>query len=63
MCVWRAAVCEVFGFIGLRLDDEKNLNSPVDDDVAAVDSAVRVLVIRTQEDWEIARECWDIFSR
>ena len=61
--VVRAAVCEVFGFIGLRLDDKKNLNSPVDDDIAAVDSAVRILVIRTQEDWEIARECWEIFSR
>ncbi len=61
--VVRAAACEVFGFIGLRLDGEKNLNSRVDDDVAAVDSAVRVLVIHTQEDWEIARECWDIFRR
>ncbi len=59
--VVRAAACEVFGFIGLRLDGVKNLNSPVDDDIAAVDSAVRVLVIHTQEDWEIARECWDIF--
>ena len=58
--VVRAAACEVFGFIGLRLDGEKNLNSPVDDDIAAVDSAVRVLVIHTQEDWEIARECWEI---
>ncbi|MBE9123897.1 acetate kinase [Tychonema sp. LEGE 07199] len=58
--VVRAAACEVFGFIGLKLDGEKNLNSPVDDDIAAVDSAVRVLVIHTQEDWEIARECWDI---
>ncbi len=57
----RAAACEAFGFIGLRLDGEKNLNSPIDDDVAAVDSAVRILVIHTQEDWEIARECWDIF--
>ncbi|MEG4285861.1 acetate kinase [Microcoleus sp. A006_D1] len=61
--VVRAAVCEVFGFIGLKLDGEKNLNSPVDDDVAAVDSAVRVLVVHTQEDWEIARECWDISRR
>ncbi|MEG3941014.1 acetate kinase [Microcoleus sp. S36b_A3] len=59
--VVRAAACEAFGFMGLKLDGEKNLNSPVDDDVAAVDSAVRVLVIHTQEDWEIARECWDIF--
>jgi hypothetical protein len=28
-----------------------------------VDSAARVLVIHTQEDWEIARECWDISRR
>jgi acetate kinase len=58
----RAAVCEVFGFIGLRLDGEKNLNLPIDVDIAAVDSAVRILVIHTQEDWEIARECWQFYS-
>jgi acetate kinase len=58
----RAVTCENLGFIGLKLDGEKNKNSPVDEDIAAVDSAVRVLVIHTQEDWEIARECWDIFN-
>lgn len=58
--VVRAAACEAFGFIGLQLDGEKNQHSPVDQDIAAVDSAVRVLVIHTQEDWEIARECWKI---
>jgi len=56
--VVRAAACEAFGFIGLKLDGEKNQHSPVDEDIAAVDSAARVLVIHTQEDWEIARECW-----
>ena len=58
----RAAACEAFGFIGLKLDGEKNQHSPVDEDIAAVDSAVRVLVIHTQEDWEIARECWKLYS-
>lgn len=58
--VVRAATCEAFGFMGLQLDGEKNQHSPVDQDIAAVDSAVRVLVIHTQEDWEIARECWKI---
>lgn len=58
--VVRAAACEAFGFIGLQLDGEKNQQSSVDQDIAAVDSAVRVLVIHTQEDWEIARECWKI---
>jgi len=56
--VVRAAACEAFGFMGLKLDGEKNQHSPVDEDIAAVDSAARVLVIHTQEDWEIARECW-----
>ena len=56
--VVRAAACEAFGFIGLKLDGEKNQHSPVDEDIAAVDSGARVLVIHTQENWEIARECW-----
>lgn len=59
--VVRAAACEAFGFIGLKLDGEKNQQSPVDEDIAAVDSAVRILVIHTQEDWEIARECWKLY--
>lgn len=59
--VVRAAACEAFGFLGLKLDGEKNQHSPVDEDIAAVDSAARVLVIHTQEDWEIARECWKLY--
>ncbi len=59
--VVRAAACEAFGFIGLKLDGEKNQQSPLDRDIAAVDSAVRILVIHTQEDWEIARECWKLY--
>ena len=55
--VVRAAACEAFGFMGLKLDEEQNLQSPIDADIATVDSAVKVLVIHTQEDWEIAREC------
>ncbi|MEG4529992.1 acetate kinase [Microcoleus sp. D2_18a_D3] len=57
----RAAACEAFGFIGLKLDGDKNQHSPLDQDIAAVDSAVRILVIHTQEDWEIARECWKLY--
>jgi acetate kinase len=59
--VVRAAACEAFGFLGLKLDGEKNQHSPVDEDIAAVDSVARVLVIHTQEDWEIARECWKLY--
>jgi len=56
----RASVCESFGFLGLKIDHEKNQRSPVDQDISTSDSTVRVLVIHTQEDWEIARECWNL---
>ena len=59
----RAAACEAFGFMGLKLDGEKNQQVQGDADIAATDSAVRVLVIHTQEDWEIARECWKFHSQ
>ena len=56
----RAAVCENFAFLDLRLDQEKNTQSPVDEDISAPDATVRVLVIHAQEDWMIARECWNL---
>ncbi|HYW39562.1 MAG TPA: acetate kinase, partial [Terriglobales bacterium] len=56
----RAAVCDNFAFLGLRLDQEKNAQSPLDKDISAPDAIVRVLVIHAQEDWMIARECWNL---
>jgi acetate kinase len=56
----RAATCENFGYLGLKLDPEKNLQSFSDKDIAASDSSVRVLVIHAQEDWAIAQECWKL---
>jgi acetate kinase len=56
----RAAACETFAFLGLKLDSEKNTQSRLDWDIAAPDSTVRVLVIHAQEDWAIARECWKL---
>ncbi len=54
----RQAACEPFKFLGLKLDPKKNINFPLDQDIATPDSAVRVLTIHTQEDWAIATECW-----
>jgi acetate kinase len=60
----RAAVCDNFTFLGVRLDPGKNAPSPLDNDadidISALDSTVRVLVIHAQEDWMIARECWSL---
>jgi acetate kinase len=53
----RAAACEPFAYLGLRLDPARNAQPENGGDVAAADSAVRVLVLHAQEDWAIAREC------
>lgn len=54
----RAAACEAFAFLGLKLDAARNEQSPADTDIATPDSSLRVLIVRNQEDWMIARECW-----
>jgi acetate kinase len=53
----RSATCQNFDFLGLSLDAAKNSAQPIDQDIAASGSKVRVLVIQTQEDWAIAKEC------
>ncbi|MEO1637576.1 MAG: acetate/propionate family kinase, partial [Cyanobacteria bacterium J06631_9] len=55
----REKLCKGLAFLGLTLDAEANKQSPVDRDIAMAKSAVRVLVIKTQEDWAIAQACWD----
>src|SRR6266849_5030850 len=59
----RANACNRFSFLKLTLDSTKNSAKPVDTDIASPESAVRILVIRAQEDWAVARECWKLFSR
>jgi len=56
----REAACATLGFLGIRLDRQRNARPELDADISAPDSRVRVLVIRAQEDWAIAAECWKI---
>jgi acetate kinase len=58
----RAAACANFAFLGLKLDAAKNIPSSADQDISLPDSTVRVLLIRAQEDWAIARDCWRLAS-
>lgn len=58
----RAAACENLSYVGLKLDAQKNAPSADDHEISASDSAVRVFVIRAQEEWAIARECWRLLS-
>jgi acetate kinase len=59
----RAAACEAFAFLDLKIDQQRNSESPLDQDIATPDSSVRVLIIHTQEDWEIAKECWKLVKK
>lgn len=58
----RAAACSRFTFLSLVLDFAKNAEAHSDQDIASPESKVRVLVVRAQEDWAIARECWKLQS-
>ena len=57
----REAACTALEFLGLKLDPKKNVPSPDDREITTSDSVIKVLVIHTQEDWAIARECWQLF--
>lgn len=54
----REKACLAFEFLGLKLDLATNNSSPRDENIAASDSKIQVLVIHTNEDWAIACECW-----
>ena len=56
----REAVCTQLSYLGLKLDSVANLHTRPDADIATADSSVRVPLIRAQEEWAIARECWMI---
>ena len=55
----RAAACAALAFLGVKVDPGKNDPSPAEDaDIAAADSAVRILVVHTREQWQIAKDCY-----
>jgi acetate kinase len=56
----RAAACANLGFLGLAIDAQRNLSSPMESDISTTNSRVRVMVLTAQEDWAIARECWKL---
>jgi acetate kinase len=68
----RAAACDALAFAGVHLDAAKNTqlsakgaehgSGPADADIATAPSPARVLVVKAQEDWAIARACFRIAS-
>jgi acetate kinase len=53
----RAAACGGLEFLGIQLDPQRNTTPTLDADISTPSSPVRVLVIRAQEDWAIAKKC------
>ena len=53
---YREAVCKNLGYLGVKIDPEKNQIRGKEIDIATEDSAVRVFVIPTNEELVIARD-------
>lgn len=53
----RERVCQGLEFLGLKLDLDLNRNQCREQNIATADSTVKVLIIPTQEDWAIAKQC------
>lgn len=58
----RAQVCQGLECFGCLLDPDRNANSDPDADVAADESAVRILVVHTREAYQIAKEVWRLLG-
>src|SRR5438067_12260590 len=56
----RAAACSTLEFLGVELDKQLNARPKLDAEISSAGSRVRVLVIRAEEDWAIAEECWKL---
>jgi acetate kinase len=53
----RRAACERLKFLGIDIDEDHNSGVKPDAEISSTGSKVRVMVIRAQEDWAIARQC------
>ena len=56
----RSRACDPFRFLGLKIDPEKNAVSPMDTDISLPEGSVRVLIVKSREDWQIASECHEL---
>jgi acetate kinase len=59
----RKAVCEELDFLGISLDEALNKNyQGVATDISNPEGKVRILVIPTNEEFEIASQCYSLIS-
>ena len=60
--IYRAALCEKLAFLGVKLDEEKNKIRGEEIEISTPDSAIKVLVIPTNEELVIARDTLEIVN-
>lgn len=59
----RAAVCKELGYLGIELDEDKNREYKAElIDISRADSKVKILVIPTNEEYEIANQCFKLLN-
>jgi acetate kinase len=59
----RALICQDMDFLGITLDANRNNSSSREmREINAIEASVKVLVIPTNEELEIARQCFDLVS-
>jgi acetate kinase len=58
----RPRVADRMAFLGVEIDAAQNANPKLDQDIATRDSKVRVLLIRANEEWQIAKECHQVLA-
>jgi len=60
----REEICRRFSFLGLKLNKAANQHKLHEDsDFSIPDSPIRLLLIHTQEEFEIAKECFKVFTQ
>jgi acetate kinase len=60
----RQLICNNMQFLGIHLDNEKNsMPSTAIREINRVDSPVKILVIPTNEELEIAKQCYELIQR
>ena len=58
----RAEICDYLGFMGIKIDKEKNNFRGQEKEISADDSKVKVWVIPTNEELMIAKETLDLIK-
>ena len=60
--VWQAA-CQDWEFLGITLNPDTLQRNKADQEISAANSAVRVFVVHTQEEWAIAHDCQKVLEQ